>query len=87
MTDTNDGFRIAEEDLRLRGPGEILGVRQSGLPELKIADYLRDEKLLDTARKDARIILEHDPELEKPANLSLKKGILEFLPGDYLRSG
>jgi len=87
MTDTNDGFRIAEEDLKLRGPGEILGVRQSGMPELKIADYLRDEKLLTTARQDARIILEHDPELEKPANLSLKKGILDFLPGDYLRSG
>lgn len=87
MTETNDGFRIAEEDLKLRGPGEILGVRQSGMPELKIADFLRDEKLLKVAREDARVILEKDPELEKPAHQSLKKGILDFLPSDYLRSG
>jgi ATP-dependent DNA helicase RecG len=53
MSETNDGFRIAEADLEIRGPGEFLGTRQSGLPDFRVADLLRDGKILEEARKDA----------------------------------
>ncbi len=58
-----DGFIIAEEDLKLRGPGEFLGLKQSGLPSLRIANLSRDESLLSIAKKDAEILLknEHSP--------------------------
>ncbi|MGC8764748.1 MAG: ATP-dependent DNA helicase RecG [Brevinematia bacterium] len=82
-----DGFKIAEEDLKLRGPGEILGVKQSGMPELKIADFLQDEKLLILARKDAENILNYDPELSLEKHRPLKEGIIRYLPVDYLYSG
>lgn len=87
MESTQDGFRIAEEDLRMRGPGEILGVRQSGLPELKVADYLRDERLFLVAKEDASNILRDDPDLSKDINKTLREGIINFLPSDYLYSG
>ncbi len=87
MVQNSDGFKIAEEDLKLRGPGEILGIRQSGLPELKIADYMRDEKLLIVAKNDASNILKDDPGLNKNINKPLKNGIINFLPSDYLYSG
>jgi ATP-dependent DNA helicase RecG len=60
---TEDGFRIAEEDLRLRGAGELLGTKQSGLPEFRIADLAEHGDLLQTARDDARRLLERDPDL------------------------
>jgi ATP-dependent DNA helicase RecG len=60
---TTDGFRIAEADLRLRGPGELLGTRQSGLPELKAARLVEDAKLLDHAREDAFALVARDPSL------------------------
>src|SRR5690606_22847191 len=63
MCDTTSGFDIAEADLELRGPGELLGARQSGLTDLRIADLIRDVRLLDQARKDAEAILAKDPEL------------------------
>ncbi|HTP84828.1 MAG TPA: ATP-dependent DNA helicase RecG [Alphaproteobacteria bacterium] len=63
MRETEDGFRIAEEDLRLRGAGELLGTRQSGLPEFKLADLAAHEDLLSVARDDARLVLERDPTL------------------------
>ncbi len=72
LTETTDGFRIAEEDLRLRGPGEFYGVRQSGLPALKIADVLRDTDILKDARQDAFATLAADPKLAKPANAGLR---------------
>ena len=53
MTETNDGFVIAEKDLQLRGPGEFLGTRQSGLPDLIISDIVRDAKILEMARAEA----------------------------------
>ena len=53
MTETNDGFVIAEKDLELRGPGEFLGTRQSGIPDLIISDIVRDAKILETARNEA----------------------------------
>jgi len=63
MRETEDGFLIAEEDLRLRGGGEILGTRQSGLPELKMVDYVEHADLIALARDDARMIVAKDPEL------------------------
>lgn len=64
MRETNDGFLIAEEDLRLRGEGEILGTRQSGTPGFRIADAGTQGDLLETARDDARLVLETEPALD-----------------------
>ena len=63
MRETDDGFRIAEEDLRLRGAGELLGTRQSGLPAFKLADLAAHSELLAMARDDARLVLDRDPTL------------------------
>ena len=63
---TQDGFEIAREDLRIRGPGELLGTRQSGLAILDVADLYRDEKILEEAREDAFALVEADPELARP---------------------
>ena len=63
MTDTTDGFKIAEEDLKLRGPGDFFGNRQHGLPQLRIADLAGDMRLLSQAQQAAREVLERDPEL------------------------
>ncbi len=87
---TDDGFRIAEEDLRLRGAGELLGTRQSGLPEFRLADLSVHGELLAAARDDARLILEKDPELEGPRGAPLRV-LLYLFERDaavrYLRSG
>jgi ATP-dependent DNA helicase RecG len=64
LRDTEDGFRIAEEDLRLRGAGEVLGTKQSGLPAFRLADLAHHADLLEVARSDARALLETDPTLE-----------------------
>jgi ATP-dependent DNA helicase RecG len=63
MTKTNDGFVIAEEDLRLRGSGEFFGTRQHGIPDLKYADLVTDQNIVQTARKDAFAMVEKDPHL------------------------
>ena len=63
LRESNDGFTIAEKDLELRGPGELMGTRQTGLPDLKIADLARDTKLLPSVHKAANIILDNNPEL------------------------
>lgn len=63
LCDTTDGFRIAEEDLRIRGPGEVLGTRQHGLPEFGVADLVTDARLLDEARRDAFALVARDPAL------------------------
>jgi ATP-dependent DNA helicase RecG len=65
MRETNDGFRIAEEDLRLRGAGEILGTRQSGEQQLKIATPEHLSALLDAARDDARLLIDRDGGLDE----------------------
>ena len=66
MRETEDGFRIAEEDLRLRGEGEVLGTKQSGSPDWRVARPETDGDLLATARDDARLLIERDPNLESP---------------------
>ena len=75
LTETNDGFRIAEEDLRLRGPGEFYGTRQSGLPALRIADVLRDVEILKEARQAAFALLAKDPKLARPEHGALRSAI------------
>ena len=69
MVKSNDGFVIAEEDLALRGPGEVLGVRQSGLPDFKIADLVQDIKLLERSKLLAADILQDGLEQEQYALL------------------
>jgi ATP-dependent DNA helicase RecG len=76
MTETNDGFRIAEVDLQLRGPGEFFGTRQSGLPEFRVADLLRDGALLEEARRDALAIVAADPELRASEHRGLRDALL-----------
>lgn len=75
MVKTNDGFRIAEVDLKLRGPGEFLGTRQSGLPEFRIADLVEDGEILRAARNEAFAIVETDPELRMEENKTLRAHI------------
>ncbi|MGI9371942.1 MAG: ATP-dependent DNA helicase RecG [Hyphomicrobiales bacterium] len=72
MRETDDGFLIAEEDLRLRGSGELLGVRQSGAPAFKIADLTLHGELLAAARDDTTLILEQDPHLNSPRGAALR---------------
>ena len=72
LRDTDDGFAIAEEDLRLRGAGEVLGTRQSGLPEFRLADLALDGELLAVARDDAALIMARDPELKSPRGEALR---------------
>jgi len=72
MTETNDGFLISEEDLKIRGPGEILGKRQSGLPSFNVADLSYDGDLLEEARLYANNIITNDPKLEKDGNKNIK---------------
>ncbi len=90
LRETDDGFRIAEEDLRLRGAGEILGTRQSGLPRFRLADLAVHGELLEVARDDARLILEKDSGLANARGRALR--ILLYLfqrdtAVKYLRSG
>jgi ATP-dependent DNA helicase RecG len=90
LRETDDGFRIAEEDLRLRGAGELLGTRQSGMPEFHMADLAVHGELLALARDDARLILGTDPDLEGPRGAALRV-LLYLFERDaavkYLRSG
>jgi ATP-dependent DNA helicase RecG len=81
MEKTTDGFQIAEEDLALRGPGEFLGTRQSGLPDLRVAHLVRDTPILIEARKEAFRLVEQDPELSQPLHSSLKEMVLKRWKG------
>lgn len=81
MCRTNDGFEIAEADLRLRGPGNIEGTQQSGIMSLRIADLMKDNKILVTARELAMRILENDPKLEKEHHQSLKVYLAKYMKG------
>ena len=79
MTETQDGFRIAEEDLELRGPGEFFGTRQSGLPDLRMAK-LSDVGLLELARSEAIRLFQVDPGLDKPEHSLLAKELTRVWP-------
>lgn len=86
MTETRDGFRIAEEDLRLRGPGEFYGTKQSGMPELQIADMMRDMDILIETRETAFQLVEADPELARPENRALRAALKRTELGSELIS-
>ena len=73
MCATDDGFKIAEEDLALRGPGDFFGSRQSGLPQLRLADLMSDSRVLYAASEDAKNILKKDPQLSLPEHAAIKE--------------
>ena len=78
MVETTDGFKIAEVDLKLRGPGNIMGTQQSGVLDLKIADVVRDSKILVAARNTAISLLQEDANLSNPENINIKRAYLEM---------
>jgi ATP-dependent DNA helicase RecG len=77
LCETTDGFRIAEKDMELRGPGDIAGTRQSGLLDFKLADIVRDRDILQQAIESAKSVLEEDPELNLPEHTGLRKQLLQ----------
>jgi ATP-dependent DNA helicase RecG len=77
---STDGFEIAEEDFRLRGPGDLLGLRQSGLPAFRVLDLMQDADLIETARTDAKSILMADPQLGGARGLAVKRARDLFAP-------
>ena len=82
MTGSMRGFDIAEEDLKLRGPGEIFGTRQHGLPQLKISDLLRHRDVLEAAMNSARELIERDSKLEKPESVMVKQKVKKMFGSD-----
>lgn len=78
MAETTDGFKIAEADLKLRGPGDFLGTKQSGLPEFKIADIIEDQWILAQAKSAAWNLMEEDPNLEDERHQELKKVFIPY---------
>ena len=83
MARSNDGFEIAEEDLKLRGPGEFFGTRQHGMPDLKVADIIRDQKVLEKAREDAFEVVRRDPQLNNKQHKILKKFLTKSFDYDF----
>ena len=84
MCRTNDGFEIAEVDLNLRGPGDLMGTQQSGLLNLKIADIVKDNPILKLARYHAIQLLKNDPKLEQAMHLPIRKTYAELVKGKAL---
>jgi len=76
MTETHDGFIIAEQDLEMRGWGDFFGTRQSGMPEFRVANPIRDRDMLENARRDAFALVENDPHLRHPAHKALRKKVV-----------
>ena len=85
LRETNEGFRIAEEDLRLRGEGELLGTRQSGLPGFRIARLEAHGGLLKAAREDASLVLNRDPKLSSPRGQALRQLLYLFARDEAIR--
>jgi ATP-dependent DNA helicase RecG len=83
LCESSDGFHIAEEDLRLRGPGELLGKRQHGLPAFRVANLLTDLDLLEQARDDASRLLRDDCNLQQREHTGIKNRVLERY-GEFL---
>jgi ATP-dependent DNA helicase RecG len=77
MSETTDGFRIAEADLEIRGPGEFLGTRQAGMPDFRVANLLRDARVLEEAREDAFEFANDPAFTEDPKYAELRKTLLE----------
>ena len=75
LADTRDGFKIAEADLARRGPGDVLGTEQSGLPDLRMVEYLTDLELIQESRQLAEAILCADPHLELPKHAGLREAV------------
>ena len=75
MCSTTDGFAIAEADLRLRGPGDLQGLQQSGMLDLKLADLVDDEPLVCATRDEVHSLLDTDPDLQRPENKLLRQYI------------
>ena len=73
MVDTNDGFRISEVDLEIRGPGDMMGTKQSGILDFKIANIVTDNKILHFARNEAKILLDEDENLENADNINIAR--------------
>ena len=86
MKNSEDGFLIAEKDLELRGGGEILGTRQSGFADFRIADLEVHKNLLQIANKDAKMILEMDPKLETTRGMALRTLLYLFEKEDTVRN-
>ena len=84
LCSTEDGFKIAEEDLKLRGPGEIFGTRQHGLPELNLSDLVKHVDILDKVKDIAKEILDNDPELKKDENTGIRNRIKKMF-GDRIQ--
>ena len=76
MVAVQDGFVIAERDLALRGPGELMGTRQSGLPDLKVAHLVRDVRILEQARTEAFEVVRRDPQLADPRHAALRAAVV-----------
>jgi ATP-dependent DNA helicase RecG len=89
MEKTTDGFKIAEEDLAIRGPGELLGTQQSGLPELRVGDFVKDFPLLAEARKEAFAVIDRDPALTAPEHFPVRETLAERWKGklEFARVG
>jgi ATP-dependent DNA helicase RecG len=85
MRDTEDGFRIAEEDLRLRGAGEVLGTRQSGLPLFRLANLEAHADLLPAVHDDVKLLLERDPQLDSPRGQALRSLLYLFRRDEAIR--
>lgn len=83
LNHSNDGFYIASEDLKLRGPGDIFGIRQSGEMEFKLADIFTDANLLKTISEEVNQLLERDPELEEEGHRELKRKLEEYVQEGY----
>lgn len=81
MTESEDGFQIAEEDLRLRGPGDMFGTRQHGLPEIKFGDLVRDTAIMEMAQKEAFFLADRDPELKEYENRFIREGLHKRFKG------
>ena len=79
MCETNDGFKISEADLKMRGPGDFFGSRQHGLPEMKIANFASDMEVLQTAQAAAKQTIAEDRSLSLPKNQRLRKYINKML--------
>jgi len=78
MCQTNDGFEIAEVDLKLRGPGDIMGKQQSGVLNLQIADLVKDREILMIAREQATLLLKQDAPMNKPEHRNLREVFIEM---------